>query len=59
VKLGPGKYFGELAPLFGLRRSATARAVTPSTVTGRSLREFREQHGADLAATITAGPPAT
>jgi putative ABC transport system ATP-binding protein len=59
VRLGPGKYFGELAPLFGLRRSATARAVVPSSVTGRSLRAFREQHGADLSATITGGPPAT
>ena len=26
----PGRYFGELAPLFGLRRSATARAAHPS-----------------------------
>jgi putative ABC transport system ATP-binding protein len=59
VRLGPGKYFGELAPLFGLRRSATARATAPSKVTGRSLREFREQHGTDLAATITEGPVAT
>src|SRR5512132_4466735 len=25
--LGPGRYFGELGPLFGLQRSATARAV--------------------------------
>jgi putative ABC transport system ATP-binding protein len=59
VRLGPGKYFAELAPLFGLRRSATARAVAPSSVTGRSLREFREQYGETLADTITSGPPAT
>ncbi len=59
VRLGPGKYFGELAPLFGLRRSATARAVVPSRITGRSLREFREQHGDTLAESIAAGPPAT
>src|SRR4029450_719666 len=25
--LGPGRYFGELGPLFGLQRSATARAA--------------------------------
>jgi putative ABC transport system ATP-binding protein len=48
VRLGPGKYFGELAPLFGLRRSASARAVVPSVVTGRSLRDFRDRYGADL-----------
>ncbi|HZP27664.1 MAG TPA: ATP-binding cassette domain-containing protein [Acidimicrobiia bacterium] len=37
----PGGYFGELAPMFGLRRSATARARTPAVVTGYSLRDFR------------------
>ena len=37
----PG-YFGELAPMFGLRRSATARAADrPTVVTGMGLREFR------------------
>ena len=39
--VGPGAYFGELAPLFGLRRSATARAAGPATVTGYSLPDFR------------------
>ena len=35
-------YFGELAPMFGLRRSATARAApTPAVVTGYTLRDFR------------------
>jgi len=38
-----GSYFGELAPMFGLRRSATARAVGPTTVTGYGLRDFREK----------------
>lgn len=37
----PGDYFGELAPLFGLRRSATARAHEDSVVTSCSLRDFR------------------
>jgi putative ABC transport system ATP-binding protein len=37
----PGEYFGELAPMFGLPRSATARAVGPTVVTGVPLAEFR------------------
>ena len=37
----PGGYFGELAPMFGLRRSATARARGDSVITGYSLRDFR------------------
>jgi putative ABC transport system ATP-binding protein len=36
-----GGYFGELAPLFGLQRAATARAVTDSTLTSYSVRDFR------------------
>ena len=36
-----GRYFGELAPMFGLRRSATARAIGPTTVRGCSPAEFR------------------
>jgi putative ABC transport system ATP-binding protein len=44
--IGPGNYFGELAPMFGLRRSAGARALDgPATVTGLSLRDFRERRG--------------
>jgi putative ABC transport system ATP-binding protein len=38
-----GSYFGELAPLFGLRRSATARAVVPTRVVGYSATEFRQR----------------
>lgn len=38
-----GNYFGELAPMFGLQRSATARAAGPTTVTGYGLRDFREK----------------
>jgi CRP-like cAMP-binding protein len=37
-----GGYFGELAPTFGLR-SATARATAPSTVTGYTVRDFRDR----------------
>jgi len=39
----PGGYFGELAPMFGLRRSATARARSSAVVTGYALRDFRER----------------
>lgn len=42
---GPGDYFGELAPTFGLRRSATARATVASTVTGYGVKDFRELVG--------------
>jgi putative ABC transport system ATP-binding protein len=38
---GPGQYFGELGPTFGLPRSATARATVDSVVTGYSLADFR------------------
>ena len=43
----PGNYFGELAPMFGLRRSATARANAdgPAVVTGYTLRDFRARRG--------------
>jgi putative ABC transport system ATP-binding protein len=37
----PGDYFGELAPLFGLQRAATARALTDSVLTSYSVRDFR------------------
>jgi putative ABC transport system ATP-binding protein len=37
-----GGYFGELAPMLGLLRSATARAVGHVVVTGYSLRDFRD-----------------
>jgi putative ABC transport system ATP-binding protein len=36
-----GDYFGELAPLFGLQRAATARAMTDSVLTSYSVRDFR------------------
>jgi len=40
-RVGPGRYFGELAPLFGLRRSASARALGPAVVIGYTLADFR------------------
>jgi putative ABC transport system ATP-binding protein len=39
----PGGYFGELAPMFGLRRSAGARATTTVLLTGYNLRDFRDR----------------
>jgi putative ABC transport system ATP-binding protein len=40
-EVGPGGYFGELAPMFGFPRSASARSVGPSVVSGLPLAEFR------------------
>jgi putative ABC transport system ATP-binding protein len=43
-QIAAGHYFGELAPLFGLRRSATARAGSSgATVTGYGVGEFRRR----------------
>jgi putative ABC transport system ATP-binding protein len=36
-----GDYFGELAPLFGLQRSATARCRSSAVVMSYSMRDFR------------------
>jgi putative ABC transport system ATP-binding protein len=42
ARVEPGSFFGELAPLFGLRRSATARAgPAGATVVGRTVTDFR------------------
>ena len=38
-----GEYFGEFGPLFGMPRSATARARTAAVVTGYGTRDFRER----------------
>ena len=43
ARVDAGSYFGELAPMFGLRRSATARAAAPTTLTGYGMRDFREK----------------
>jgi putative ABC transport system ATP-binding protein len=39
--VAPGQYFGELAPLMGFPRSATARARVASVVAARDVSEFR------------------
>jgi putative ABC transport system ATP-binding protein len=43
--LGPGRYFGEIGPLFGMPRSATARARGAAVLTGYSVRDFRQGIG--------------
>ncbi len=42
---GPGEYFGEIGPLFGLPRSATVRARTDGSVVGYTVKAFRERLG--------------
>ncbi|HEU5035238.1 MAG TPA: ATP-binding cassette domain-containing protein [Mycobacteriales bacterium] len=44
--VGPGEYFGELGPMLGLPRSATARAMQKSVLTSYSARDFRHRAGA-------------
>ncbi|MCA1727411.1 MAG: ATP-binding cassette domain-containing protein [Actinobacteria bacterium] len=44
---GPGRYFGEIGPLFGLPRTAAARAQGPARVTGYTVRDFRKLFGDD------------
>jgi len=50
-----GGYFGELAPLFGLRRSATARARVHAVVTGHTPHDFRQRVGVDRLAALISG----
>ena len=43
-RFGPGEYFGELAPTFGLQRSAGARSGEDgAVVTGYSVKDFRQR----------------
>ncbi len=39
--VGPGGYFGELGPMLGLPRSATARASTPARLNSFTVQSFR------------------
>ncbi len=48
----PGDYFGELAPLLGFPRAATARARRDTTLTAYDVAEFRSLVGADGVATL-------
>ena len=40
--LRPGDYFGEVAPAMGIRRTATVRSVTPTTVASCDRAAFDE-----------------
>jgi putative ABC transport system ATP-binding protein len=44
---GPGTWFGEMGPMLGLPRSASARAVVPTRLTGLGLQEFRRWRAAN------------
>jgi putative ABC transport system ATP-binding protein len=41
ARLGPGQHVGELGPLLGLQRSATARATSDTRLTAFTAQEFR------------------
>ena len=43
---GPGRYFGELAPLFGMRRTASARAAVDTVVIDVHAERPAQPHGA-------------
>lgn len=45
--LGRGEHFGEMGPLFGIERSATARARSDAVVHGYTTEDFRQHVGAD------------
>ncbi|MEA2660000.1 MAG: putative transport system ATP-binding protein, partial [Candidatus Binatota bacterium] len=53
--VGPGNYFGEFSPMFGLPRSASARARGATVVTGYGLREFRDQYQLQTPGRVLAG----
>ena len=56
AELGPGEYFGELGPMLGFPRSATARALSPLRLKAYSVADFREQVvGATAGADADAG----
>ena len=42
-----GQHFGELGPLLGIPRTATARARSASAVTGYTVRDFRDRAADD------------
>jgi putative ABC transport system ATP-binding protein len=41
----PGDEFGEMGAVFQLPRSATARAIAPTTVTGFTVQDFKNRFG--------------
>ena len=55
ARISAGDYFGELAPLFGTRRSAGARAVSAARVVGLTPAAFRRTARGRTAAHLTDG----
>jgi putative ABC transport system ATP-binding protein len=47
--VGPGEYFGELGPLLGFPRTATARAAADTVLTGYGVHAFKQRAGGDPA----------
>jgi CRP/FNR family cyclic AMP-dependent transcriptional regulator len=43
AELGSGRYFGELAGLLGIRRTASARAITPVHLSTHTVEGFRRR----------------
>lgn len=56
-QVNEGGYFGELSPIFGLPRSATARAAGDAVVTGYTPEDFRKQVGSPDMNGIILGAP--
>jgi putative ABC transport system ATP-binding protein len=59
VTVAPDGYFGELAPMFGLQRAATARANTAARVTGYTMRDFRSRHSGSVGDLLSGAVDAT
>jgi putative ABC transport system ATP-binding protein len=54
----PGEYFGELSPLLGFPRAATARALEPTTLAAHTVGEFRARVGPEALASVLGREPA-
>jgi putative ABC transport system ATP-binding protein len=57
AEIGPGEYFGELGPLLGFPRSATARALTPLRLIVYGVHDFRAQFVEATAGAAASTPP--
>ena len=55
ASLGPGEHLGEMGPLFGLPRSASARAAVDTSLTGYTAKAFRDLVGAERLPSLIRG----